>query len=167
MKLDLSRHAPPGMETKEEKTLFTVGMVLSALFSLWYYGVRYSDELARLYWINGSVRTLKNGALMPDFVEILGIALIGFQIVAALSIAAAVMHYMYHFHESKSIYTMRRLPKWWEIHRRCLTLPLCALASAGLAAFLFLLGFFAVYMLVTPEICLPPDQWQKIWSVLL
>ena len=102
---------------------------------------------------------------MPDFVEILGKGLLGFLIVSTLMIAAAVMHYLYHFHESKSIYTMWRLPNRWELHRRCLTLPAVGLAISAVAAMLFLLLFYAVYMNITPDVCLTPGQWQKIWSV--
>lgn len=167
VEMDLSRYAPPGMELKEEKTLFSVGMVLSVLFSLLYYGNRYFDQLEKLYWGNGAQWTVIPGAVMPDFVEILGDALLGFLIVSALMVAATVMHYAYHYHESKSIYTMRRLPETLELHRRCLTLPICGLAISMAAAFLFLLAFYAVYMTMTPDICLTPNQWQKLWSVIL
>jgi len=165
MKLDLSRHAPPGMPLKEEKTVYSVGMAFSAIFGLSSFTSRFSNHLAELYWINGSTKTLKVGAIMPDFVEILDRSLLGFQIVCAIMIAAAVMHYVYHFHESKSIYTMRRLPSRWELHRRCLTLPIAGILLAILAAFLVLLICYASYMITTPDACLTPDQWQKIWSV--
>ena len=165
MKLDLSRHAPPGYDLRAEKGLFIAGMVLSILYSLFAFGNRFSNHLAELYWINGSTKTLKDGAIMPDFVEILDRSLLGFQIVCAIMIAAAVMHYVYHYHESKSIYTMRRLPSRWELHRRCLTLPVVGILLAVLAAFLVLLICYASYMITTPDVCLTPDQWQKIWSV--
>ena len=32
-----------------------------------------------------------------------------------------------------------------------------------LAAFVVLLLYFGYYMIATPEQCLTPDQWQKIW----
>ena len=102
---------------------------------------------------------------MIDFVEILGEGLLGFLIVSALMIAAAVMHYVYHFHESKSIYTMRRLPSRWELHRRCLTLPAVGLVISAITAMIFLVAFYAIYMNMTPDVCLTPGQWQKIWSV--
>ena len=163
----LDYYAPPGMELKEEKTLFSVGMSLSVLYSLLYYGVRYADQLEKLYWKNGIERSLIPGAVMPDFVEILGEALLGFGIVSALMVAGAVMHYSYHYHESKSIYTMRRLPKTWEIHRRCLTLPLCGMGISLIFAFVCLMIFYMIYMTLTPDICLTPNQWQKLWSVIL
>ena len=30
----------------------------------------------------------------------------------------------------------------------------------------FLILFYVIYMNCTPEACLPPDQWQKIWRLL-
>ena len=108
---------------------------------------------------------MKDGAIMIDFVEILGEGLLGFLIVSALMIAAAVMHYVYHFYESKSIYTMRRLPSRWELHRRCLTLPAVGLVISAITAMIFLVVFYAIYMNMTPDVCLTPGQWQKIWSV--
>ena len=77
-KLDLTRHAPPGYDLKAEKGLFFAGMVLSILYSLFAFGNRFSNHLAELYWINGSTKTLKAGAIMPDFVEILDGTLVGF-----------------------------------------------------------------------------------------
>jgi len=165
MKLDLSRHAPPGYDLKAGKGLFIAGMVLSILYSLFAFGNRFSNHLAELYWINGSTKTLKADAIMPDFVEILDRSLLGFQIVCAIMVAAAVMHYAYHYQESKSIYTMRRLPNRWELHRRCLTLPLFAVVAYLILAFVLLLIFYAAYMNLTPDVCLTPGQWQKIWSV--
>lgn len=165
MKLDLSRHAPPGLDLAPELRVFTAGMALSALFSLLFYAVRYSDRLEQLYWKNGAERTLIPGAVMPDFAEVLGQALIGFLIVAVCMAAFAAVHYSCHYQKSKSIYTMRRLPNRWELHRRCLTLPLAGLAASLLAAFLLLLVYYAAYMLITPDTCLTPDQWRKIWSV--
>lgn len=164
MKRDLSYHAPAGMELKEEKTIFTVGIVMSVVVSLLIFGIEFADQMEKLFWKDGADRTVIPGAVMPDFADILGEALLGFKVVAALMIAAAVMHYAYHFHESKSIYTMRRLPSVWELHRRCLTLPVCGIVISLATAFVVLLILYAVYMGLTPKVCLMPGQWQKIWG---
>ena len=34
------------------------------------------------------------------------------------------------------------------------------------AALILLLVYFAVYQLVTPEACLTPGQWEKLWRVI-
>ena len=139
MKKELSYYAPPGMELKQEKKVFVIGMALSSLFSFLVFGIGFSDSLEKLYWKNGAERTVIPGAVMTNFVELFGEATIGFKVVFALMIAAAVMHYTYHFFESKSIYTMRRLPSAWELHRRCLTLPICGILISIVTAFLILL----------------------------
>lgn len=166
MKLDLSRCAPPGLELKIEKRVFGWGMVLAVLFSLSFF-IHFFNELERLlYWRNGAERTLRPNAVMPDFVEVLGNALLGFVILALCMAAFILVHYAYHHQGSKSIYLMRRLPNRWELHRRCITLPLAAVLLCLAAGFLLLLIYFAVYMRATPAVCLTPGQWRKIWSVI-
>jgi len=142
-------------------------MTLSAIFALFSFLNRYTDALGDLYDRIDDKHVLIPGAVMPDFVDVLGQSLLGFLIVCTLMIAAAVMHYAYHFHESKSIYTMRRLPRRWELHRRCLTLPAAGILLSTLAAFALLLLFYAAYMTLTPDICLTNGQWTKIWSVIV
>ena len=167
MKKDLSYYAPPGMELEQEKKIFIIGMILSSLFSFLLFGIEFSDCLEKLYWKNGAERSVIPGAMMTNFVDLFGDAVIGFKIVVALMIAAAVMHYTYHFWESKSIYTMRRLPSVWELHRRCLTLPICGIVVSMVTAFAILLICYGFYVGMTPKECLLPGQWQKIWEWLL
>ena len=150
MRIDLTRHVPPGFRVNEEVKGFWGGCVGATLFSLITYIPRYNDELDKLYYKSGAVRTLRAGAVMPDFVEILDRSLWGFLVVIFISLVLIGVHYTYHYQESKSIYTMRRLPSRWELHRRCLTLPLFAIVAYLLMAFAILLIFYAVYMNLTP-----------------
>ena len=166
-KRELSYYAPVGMELKQEKTVFIVGMIMSSVFSFWVFGIVFSDCLEKLYWKNGAQRTVIPGAMMTNFTEIIGEAFFGFKVVAALMIATAVIHYLYHFQESKSIYTMRRLPSVWELHRRCLTLPICGIVISMVTAFLILLICYGFYVGLTPKECMLPGQWQKIWQWML
>ncbi len=162
---DLSRLAPPGLALKPEKQLFGWGMALSALFSLQFF-TRFADAREKLYWKNGPQRELMEGAVMEDFRALLGPSLAGFLVLAVCLAALIGVHYAYHYHGSRSIYLMRRLPHRRELHRRCLTLPLAGIVLCLAAAFLVLCLFYLVYMTFTPEVCLAPGQWQKIWSVL-
>jgi hypothetical protein len=164
VRVDFSRHAPPGLDLKPETRLFGWGLVLSALFSLQFFA-RFADAREKLYWKNGPWRELIEGAVMPDFAQLLGPSLAGFWVLAACLAALIVVHYAYHYHASRSIYLMRRLPSRWELHRRCLTLPLAGVVLCLAAAFVALVVFYLVYMTFTPDICLAPGQWQKIWSV--
>ena len=165
MKIDLSRHAPPGFRVQDEVKGFWGGCFGATAFSLITFISRFNDELDQLYHRNGSNRTLIPGAIMPDFVEIFDRSYWGFLVVIIVALALIGVHYAYHYQESKSIYTMRRLPSRWELHRRCLTLPLVAIAIYLIMAFVILLIFYTAYMKITPDVCLTPGQWQKIWSV--
>ena len=165
MKIDLSRHAPLGFRVQEEAKGFLGGCFGATAFSLITFIAKFSDALDRLYYKNGENRTLIPGAIMPDFTEILDRSLWGFLVAIIAALALIGVHYACHYQDSKSIYTMRRLPNRWELHRRCLTLPLLAAAVYLILAFVILLIFYAVYMNLTPDVCLTPGQWQKIWSV--
>ena len=165
MRIDLSRHVPLGFRLQEEIKGFFGGCFGATLFSLINFVPRFSDQLDKLYRRNGANRTLIPGAIMPDFVEIFDRSLWGFLVMIVAAFAFIGVHYAYHHQESKCIYTMRRLPSRWELHRRCLTLPLLAVVAYLILAFVILLIFYAVYMNITPDVCLTPGQWQKIWSV--
>jgi amino acid transporter len=104
---------------------------------------------------------------MTDFYAILGGALYGFLILALCMPALILYHYAYHYQGSKNIYLMRRLPNRWELHKRCVTLPLLAALICLLSVLVLLCIYLGIYMTATPRECLTPGQWQKIWSVLL
>lgn len=166
MKINLEKYAPAGINLKRERRFFTTGMICSLLFSTAFL-LRYSSAYSALYdWV-GVKRVLRPGSIMEDFNVLLDSALIGFFVLALCMLALIIYHYIYHRQGSKSIYLMKRLPNPWELHRRCLTLPLLAalLCLAAAAALLFI--YYGVYMAFTPKECLMPGQWQKIWSVLL
>lgn len=167
MKKDLSYYAPPGMELEQGKKIFVIGMVLSTIFSFLIFGIEFSDCLEKLYWKNGAERCVIPGAVMPYFTVIIGSSFIGFDIVFALMIAVAVMHYTYHSWGSKSIYTMRRLPSRWELHRRCLTLPICGMVISKVTAFVIVMICYGFYIGLTPKECVLSGQWEKIVRLLL
>ncbi len=166
-RLDLSPWAPPGLNLKPELRLFTIGLeggVLYACGFLYRCGEARLDLYTRL---NGTITsTLIPGAVMPDFSYLLGHYWAGLGVLALCMLGLMAYHYLYHRQGSKSIYLMRRLPSRWELHRRCLTLPLLAMALCLLTAFLLLLLFYGIYLFLTPPECLTPHQWQKVWSVI-
>ncbi|MGN1002239.1 MAG: hypothetical protein ACI4PC_05660 [Oscillospiraceae bacterium] len=165
-KPDLERLAPPGMSLKQEKGFFWGGLAGAWLCSLSFLA-RYLDARGELYFYVGTQRRLDPNAVMPDFAVLFDGSLLGFALVAACMLFFIVFHYAYYRQGSKSVYLMRRLPQRWEMHKRSLTLPLLAVCLYALAALLVLLAYLAVYLLFTPDECLTPHQWQKIWSVLL
>lgn len=162
----LIQNAPPGVNIQARFNYYMTGLVLSTLWSLGFL-FKYSDAYHRLYSITASgVRYLRGDAMMPDFMEILGGSLLGFPSIALVLMIVIVLNYASFHQGSKSIYLMKRLPDRFELHRRCILLPAVGMAGSLAAAGILLMIYFAVYMLVTPDRCLPPEQWQKIWSVL-
>lgn len=168
MRIDLSRHVPPGFDPKPELQFYFTFLIIQIVVNLAMFLMAYFQALGNLYWAGARERTLIPGAVMSDFAAILDGAAMHFFLVLALCMPVfALIHYLYHRQGSKSIYLMRRLPNRWELHRRCLTLPLAGLALCALTALVLLLAFLAVYLNATPKQCLPPLSWQKIWSVIL
>lgn len=163
MKLDLERYAPPGVNWRLELKWLAVGLSASALYSLGFF-VTFFSERNSLYSWNGVEKVLCDGAVMPDFAQVLGSSLAGFLIAAFCMAAVLAWHYAYHYQGTKSIYLMRRLPSRWELHRRCLALPLAAALGSLCVDFLLLLLYFGIYMVFTPNLCLTPDQWAKLWN---
>ena len=165
MKTDISRFAPPGLDLKPLKDTLTWGLIWAALYSCGFL-IRYAEANSSLYAYGGVKRELLRGAVMPQFSILLDRALVGFWILAACMLGWVIYHYSYYRQGSKSIYLMRRLPNRFELHRRCLTLPLLAAAVCLLTAILLLMGYYGIYLVFTPRQCLVPQEWPGIWRVL-
>lgn len=164
MRIDLSKRVPAGVDWRRERGWIITALVAAFLYSLGFV-IRFSGARSKLFEWDGAVRALIPGAVMPDFAELLGTALLGFPLAALLGMgAAAYWNYAYHRSGSMSIYLMRRLPDKRELHRRCLSFPLAGIAILLLAGFLTLLLYYALYMLCTPAPCLTQGQWAGLWS---
>ncbi len=165
MKENWQRHLPPGIDWRRERKWLLWGGVAASGYSLGFL-IAYRRCYAQLFLWDGGKKLLDTSAVMPDFAQVLDGSLAGFLILALCMVALAAYHYAYHYQDGKSIYLMKRLPDGWELHRRCLTLPLLGAIASVCAALLLLLLYFAVYLVFTPKACLPPQQWQNLWSVL-
>ncbi|NLB89630.1 MAG: hypothetical protein GX786_00185 [Clostridiales bacterium] len=167
-KPNMIRWAPPGLNLKPEKQFFFIGMLCAVLYSFMFF-IRYGNARFDLYIYSpaSNTRILIPGAVMPDFYLLLEYYWAGLAVLAICMLALIIYHYVYHWQGSKSIYLMRRLPNRFELHRRCLTLPLIGIFTCLLTAIILLLLFYGTYVAFTPKECLTPDQWQKIWSVIL
>lgn len=165
--IDISRLAPPGISIRQEIKYFGMGLAAALCIAVLAYGVSLRTAYDMLFDRYGVDRILRADAMMPDFISLLGMSLSFFYIVALCSLATAVFHHLSYYSGSKSIFLMRRLPQRWEILRRNITLPIVGAAISLLAAFLLMLLFLVVYYLVTPDQCLPPNQWNRIGGILL
>lgn len=154
--------APPGIGTDREIGTYISGLVMFLVFSFSFFG-NYNEAFSELYhWKNGH-QVLREGAVMKDFITLVEGSLGGFVWYSISMLFVVVWHYMYYHYGTKSIYLMRRLPNRMEIHKRAWTLPLLGAAGSLLAAFVILVFYFEIYMIVTPKQCIAPGQWQNIW----
>lgn len=160
------RFTLPGYDPDDSEKNTCYGfLVFSVLVSLVFFIGRYSNARDRLYYKNYETgeKFLWEGAVMTDFAEVLGWSLRGLFITAAICLTYILVRYNYLNKESKSIYLIRRLPRRGELFRRCAAVPLCRAAICLICAFALLVLYYAVYMIATPDQCLAPDQWAKIW----
>ena len=164
MKRFFERNLPPGYTYNIEFYFVLSAFLWSVIGSLLSFLAAYFNERQSLYIRVGTKLFLDEDRIMPDFISILNKKLLTHFILAALILLfASAIHYAYYYRGSRSIYLMLRLPKKTELHRRSLLIPLLSSLILVLTAAVQLLVFYAVYMACTPQVCLRPDQWQKIW----
>lgn len=162
----MARRLPPGVDAPKFETSLIVGVAAALLFHLQFI-LRYLSARSNLYvYYHGTNLRQLNGTMMPAFGEILASSLYGCFVAALAMIVVAIQFYAGHYQGSKSIYTMRRLPDRWELWRRVLTLPVLAAIGFLLLAFLLRCLDFTIYMLFTPDQCLPPYSWTELINLL-
>lgn len=155
MKIDLNRFAPLGLDGHKEGQWILSGVIVAGLSAIVNFGNQYTDALSQLYRRGMWQKTLIEGAVMTDFTQLLMGCEVGFLLVVLAMVLLGIYHYHYHTQGSKSVYLMRRLPRPWELHIRCLGLP--AAGAVGSMAVLGLLSvlFYLIYRFCTPAQCLP------------
>lgn len=157
---DPDRHLPLGWEWDSTRTALNWGHFFSTLPLLTFLP-RYSDSLEALYrYIDRSdgtlYRELVPGRTIAPFRELLaGWPLIGLWLFLAVMPLLVLRYYRSHTQGAMSVYTMRRLPDRWELHRRCWIQPLCS-AALELAIYAVLVGLcWLLWRFLTPAACLP------------
>lgn len=164
MKRALERFVPPGIEAGREVYWARGGLSISALFSFLCFIIRCVSARSKLFSrMPDGEKELIEGALMSPFRDVIGISFAGFAVIAAAMLGLAAYHYAYHRIGSRSIYLMRRLPDRFELHRRCLALPVAVIVLCAAASFILLCIYYWIYLAMTPEQCLVPGQWQMLW----
>ncbi len=158
-RLDLSPLVPPGYDWKRPLYWLLAACGLGLLYSLRFLADwgRARDSLFQ----NGLLRP---DAVMPDFSALFRPVGGYFAAVAlAFLLAGVVLLAAYGRRGARSDYTMRRLPQRFERLRRLTALPALACLATLLLGFLLMLLYFLIYMKRTPAVCIPPEQWAKIW----
>lgn len=158
--MKLERFLPLGMEKKPVIRWLWGGAVLGPAFEIFFYN-NYTNARQNLYaW--PYLRQLRPGAVMVPFSSLLGYSLYGCVIALLSMIPLALYFWSFHYQGSKSIYTMRRLPRRRELFLRCFTVPALGALLYSLELLVLLLVNFAIYWLCTPEQCLPPFSWASL-----
>ncbi len=165
--IDLTRHTPPGYDTKSERSILITGLVLSWLWSLSFF-VRYLAELTDLYYRLENHAASDNRFVMEDFATLADGFFLGFWFTALIFVFVFIPVRYAYFRQngSRADYLMHRLPRT-ELHRRCLVTPILAALTCLAAAAVLLLLYFAIYCYATPDLWLTPGQWYKIREELL
>lgn len=164
---DFEKMVPPGVDYKKEVRYFLCALLFTFLSSMVWFFIRFQDFHRNLYNTADRLgeQIVIEGAMMPDFKLVLGGCLLGFAVLVLCAAAGAGYHYLYYFQGSKSVYLMKRLPKRWELLKRCTVLPAMAVFICLATAFVLLLIYYWYYISNTPPECLAPGQWQKLWAL--
>ena len=144
----------------------TVEVTLCALLVSWCSAVLgfliHFDEAKIPLYISLSQRILDRSTPIAPLAMIFGRGLLGFWIVALCLVLLPLFHYLWHWQGSKSIYLMRRLPDGWELWRRCLTVPALLAVVFLLTIELLTFLYFLIFLLATPDACLPTEPWRQL-----
>lgn len=156
-RFDPARWIPVGYDWESLKTALVWGHVLSGLGTMMVL-VRYADDRSNLYAIppGGTEKVLIPGrTVAPYGTYWVDGPLFLFWCVMAFLAVQVVQFYLGHYRESMSIYTMRRLPDRWELHRRCWTVPVLAAVSLWVMTAALAGVYYMIYLGLTPQGCLP------------
>lgn len=150
----LEKYAPLGMNIHSELLWYIVIVILVILESILFL-VRYTIARGELYQSYAGEMVLIEGAIIEDFAGLTTDLFAEMVIICGVSILHIITNYMYHYQGSKMVYLMKRLPDKWELHRRCLTLPIAEVVILVVLSLVLRMIYFAIYILCTPSQCLP------------
>ena len=149
----MDAYMPLGIASAKEVALY-VGAMTAAICWSFTFILKYVSERSQLYHIYKSQKVLIDGAKMPYFKELIDGTLDMFVFTILLMVVLIGYHYFYHYQGSKSIYLMKRLPDKWELHKRCLTIPVLAILTTLIVMGIFCLAYYGIYLYCTPQQCL-------------
>lgn len=160
-------HTPLGMDSKRELTWSALCLGGGTVYALLYFP-RLLHTIDMLYYTYpDGRRVLHEGAMMPDLIQLAAPFLRLYVIIIIAMAFVALRFYLAHFQQSRSIYTMRRLPDGCELWRRVLSLPAATAAIAMALCAILLPLYYLAYIKLTPPQCIPPDQLARLAEKLL
>lgn len=161
--MKFEKWVPVGISAAKERWWLLSGAGVPLLMGLGFL-IRYANAYQNLYRTVNGHRELIDGVKIQDFAELLHpMPVLSLAGGALVMLGLLVYHWLYHYQGSRSIYLMRRLPQRFELTRRCLTVPLVEVLVCLAVTLVLVLLFYWLYHSVTPDVCLRPRQWQKLW----
>lgn len=155
---------PPGFEWKPVVNWSVVGMAVCSLISTFGFLSRYGHGWRSLlvkYGVTDYKKVIAEGATLPAFSGMMESIMVPFVYLMVIILLLMILHYLYFYHESKSIYLMKRLPKRRELHRRSLALPLMLIGTCVVTVMLLTMIYFGLYHLFVPARCIAPGQLER------
>ncbi len=152
---DIGDWFPPGYDWRAECTRMTVFYGLAFVHSLFFFG-RLIDEYHGLFYYNRSVEhILRPEAKMMPYEEMLGSSLMGFALLMVVALFVMLVHYLYYFQGSKSIFLAKRIPGGRFLWKTCVAGPVSFILGLALTYGLLWMLYYGIYLCVTPSVCLP------------
>lgn len=155
--------APLGVNLNILKLFLIIGLIASILFSFSFV-VNYSNWKKSVSSITDD--DIIDASLRSDCADLMDGSFTLFPVGIVGSLCFSIYHYAYLYQGSKSVYTLKRLPRKGEIIKRVFTLPVAAAIMFLVTGILLLLLYYGIYMLFTPEGWRNPSQLQIIWENL-
>lgn len=154
---------------KPEKELWVYGsVIMMAVTRSLLYFLSYYSAYNAMFQYYGDKKVLIENITMDNFCDIIADGTFDvFKIAVFIFLAMIGVNYGYHYRDSKSIYTMRRLPNKYELHIRCIAFPAAAILLSIVISFSLLMIFYIHYMTVTPDELILPAQWEKLWNYII
>lgn len=147
--------APPGANVERLRNVLVAALILCSLAMFIQFIATWNVACQNLYgWVGTEMKRLP-GAKLPTFLYLIRGTYQWFAAVVIAAVFVVIDNYTCYYRESRSIYVMKRLPKWSEIHKRAWSLPLFACITAGVVIVLTTLLCMLVYRFCSPEDCLP------------
>lgn len=158
---------PVGIDGKKELGWAAAAFGLSLFESLTFFISLYA-KIDDLYMISKATgrRILDPDSYMPDLSDFAPSYIYFFLLTALVFLTLSGYHYIYHYQGAKSIYTMRRLPDRWELHRRCLVFTLTVAVICILMSVIMLGAYLWAYNTFVPPARLRPGQLKTLINTL-
>lgn len=157
---------PPGWSTEKEintACLSLLMVILCGIISL----VTFTYAQMSITSNGFGTRIFKPGVMLLPFDEMMRGRFLPFWIHTALCVVLGFRHYHSFYEDSMSIYVMKRLRDPFELHVRCVTLPLLLFFAGLLLALLLIYLLWLLYNCAIPETWRPTEDTLRIWQLFL